>query len=76
MIKNKSGGGRRIRTRATDDCSGLSKRNLLKVTENDMTFRRFNAQFTNKAFHKPVHARKVPSRDKGLRELFCRFREI
>ena len=60
FIKNKSGGCRKIRVKAADGYSGLSKRNVLKITENDLKFKRFNSWFTNKAVHKPVHARKVP----------------
>ena len=60
FIKNKSGGCRKIRTRAADGYSGLSKQNVLKVTENDLKFRRFNIRFTNKAVHKPILARKLP----------------
>ena len=60
FIKNKSGGCRKIRTSAADRYSGLSKRNVLKVTENDLKFRRFNARFTNEAVHRPIRARKIP----------------
>ena len=60
FIKNKSRGCHKIKARAADGYLGLSKRNVLKVTENDLKFRRFNARFTNKAFHKPIRARKVP----------------
>ena len=60
FIKNKSGGCRKIRTRAADGYSGLSKQNVLKVTENDLKFRRFNARFTNEAVHRPIRARKIP----------------
>ena len=56
FIKNKSGGCLKIRAKAADDYSELGKRNVLKVTENDLKFRRF----TNKAVHKPICARKVP----------------
>ena len=60
FIKNKSGGCRKIWAKAADDYSELGKRNVLKVTENDLKFRRFKARFTNKAVHKPICARKVP----------------
>ena len=60
FIKKKSGGCRKIRTRAVDGYSELSKRNVLKVTENDLKFRRFNARFTNEAVHRPIRARKIP----------------
>ena len=43
FIKNKSGECRTIRARAADCYSGLIKWNVLKVTENDLKFRRFNA---------------------------------
>ena len=36
FIKNKSGGCRKIRARAADGYSGSSKRNVVKVTENDL----------------------------------------
>ena len=51
-IKNKSGGCRKIRERPADVYSGLSKRKVLKVTENYLKFRRFDVRFTNKAVHK------------------------
>ena len=51
-IKNKSGGCRKIRVRPADVYSGLSKRKVLKVTENYLKFRRFDVRFTNKAVHK------------------------
>ena len=60
FIKNKSGGCRKIRARVGDAYSGLGKRNVLKVIQNDLKFRRFNSQFTNKAVHKPIRARRVP----------------
>ena len=58
--KNKSGGCRKIRAKAADGYSGLSKRNVLKVTENDLKFRRINSQFTNKVVHKPISAQNAP----------------
>ena len=60
FIKTKYGGCRKIRARAADGYSRLSKGNILKVTENVLKFRRFSAQFMNKAVHKPIRARKVP----------------
>ena len=60
FIKTKYGGCRKIRARAADGYSRLSKGNVFKVTENVLKFRRFNARFTNKAVHKPIRARKVP----------------
>ena len=44
-----------------DGYAGVSKTEVLKVTNNDGNFRRFNARFTNKAVPKPVRAKKVPS---------------
>ena len=60
FIKNKSGGCQKIRAGAADGNSGLSKQNVLKVTENDLKFRQFSVPFTNKAVHKPIRAQKVP----------------
>ena len=80
FIKNKSGGCRKIRARAAYNYSELSRRNVLKVTENDLKLRRFNAQFTNKAVHKPICAWKVLYRNKVLRRLiladFAKFSEV
>ena len=59
IIKNKSGGHRKIQAAAADAYAGVSKREVLKVTNNDGKFRRFNARFTNKAVPKPVRAKKV-----------------
>ena len=60
FIESTPEGSRKIRAGAADVNSELSKRNVCKVTENDLKFRRFSARFTNKAFHKPIWTRKVP----------------
>ena len=60
FINNKSGGCRKIRARAAVGYLRLSKRNVLKITENDLKFRRFNSRFTNKAVHNPMRKVKVP----------------
>ena len=60
FIKTKYEGCSKIRARAADGYSRLSKGNVFKVTENVLKFRRFNAQFTNKTVHKPIRALKVP----------------
>ena len=57
--KNKSGGHRKLRSRAADGYSGSSKLEILKVTKSDPTFHRFNVRFNNKAAHTPVLAKKV-----------------
>ena len=59
FVKNKSGVHRKIQARAADACDGVSKREVLKVTNNGGKFRRFNARFTNKAVPKPVRAEKI-----------------
>ena len=59
FVKNKSGGHRKIQARAADGYAGLSKREVLKVTSNDVKFRRLNVRFTNKAVPRPIRAKKV-----------------
>ena len=58
FVKNKSGGHHKIQARAAGAYAGVNKREVLKVTNDDGKFGRFNAHFTNKA---------VPVRDKKLR---------
>ena len=60
FIESTPEGSRKIRAGAADGNSELSKRNVCKVTENDLKFRRFIVRSTNKAFRKPIRARKVP----------------
>ena len=57
--KNKSGGYKKLRTRAADSYTGLSGRDVLKITKNIVKYKRFTARFTNKALPKPVMAREV-----------------
>ena len=54
FVKNKSGGHRKIQARGADGYAGVSKREVLKVTNNGEKFRWFNARFT-------VQAKKVRS---------------
>jgi len=51
--KNKSSGYKKLRTQA-DGYAGLSNREILKVTNNDIQYKRFTARFTNKAALKPI----------------------
>ena len=61
FVLNTSGGHRKIQVRAANRYAGVSKKEILKVTNNNGKFMRFNALFTNKAVLKPVRAKKVPS---------------
>lgn len=55
----KSGGYKKLRTYAADGYAGLSNNKILKVTTNDITYKRFNTRFNNKAAPKPIIAREV-----------------
>ena len=57
--KNKSGGYKELRTRAVNNYIGLSGRDILRITKNNVKYKRFTARFTNKALPKPVMAREV-----------------
>ena len=46
-------------TKAADAFAGLSRRGILKVTESDIQYRRFNMRFSNKAPPVPVIAENV-----------------
>ena len=58
---SKSGRYKKLRTRAADSYAGLSKREILKVTNNNTKYKRLTARFTNKAAQKPVIASEVNS---------------
>ena len=52
--KRKSLGNKKIRSRALDGYTRLSRNNILMVTLNDAAFRNFMMKFTNKAAPRPV----------------------
>ena len=57
--KNKSGGYKKLKTRAADNYIGLSGRDISRITKNNIKYKRFTARFTNKALPKPVMALEV-----------------
>ena len=57
--KSKSGGYKKLRTRIADGYTGLSNREMLKVT-NNIKYKKFT-RFTNKVAPKPGIASKVNS---------------
>ena len=56
---SKSGGYKKLRTRAADGYTGMSNKNILKVTSTDFKYKKFTARFTNKAPLRTISARKV-----------------
>ena len=59
LRRNQSGGYKKLRTRAADSYIGLSGRDILRITKNNVKYKRFTARFTNKPLPKPVMAREV-----------------
>ena len=57
--KNKSGGYKKLRTRVADAYAGLSSKEILKVTKNELKYRQFSIKFTNKAKPCPVRVKNV-----------------
>ena len=57
--KSKSGGYKKLQKRAEDSYAGISRREILKVTQNDPDFKKFTVKFTNKGVPRPVIAKKV-----------------
>ena len=57
--KNKSGGYKKLTTKAADSYIGLSGRDILRISKKNVKYKRYTARFTNKAFPKPVVAREV-----------------
>ena len=55
----KSGGYKKLRTRAADGYTGMSNKNIIKVTSTDFKCKRFTARFTDKAPPRKISARKV-----------------
>ena len=55
----KAGGCKKLRNRAAASFAGLSKRNILRVTNNEVKYRIHNVKFTNKAAPRPVTARTI-----------------
>ena len=56
---SKSGGYKKLRTRAADGYTGMSNKNILQVTSTDFKYKKFTARFTNKAPPRTISARKV-----------------
>ena len=59
--KSNSGGYKKIRTRAADGFAGLSNRQMLKLNNNNIKYKKFTARFTDMAKPKPVIAIEVNS---------------
>lgn len=57
--ESKSGGYKKIRTRAADGYAGLSNREILKITKNNVKFRQFSIKFCNKAKPRPVRVKNI-----------------
>lgn len=57
--KNKSGGYKKLRTRAADSYAGLSNKEILQVTKNDVKYRQYTVKFTNRAKPKPVRVQNI-----------------
>ena len=57
--KNKSGGNKKLRTRAVNSYIGLNDRDILRITKNNVKYKPFTARFTNKALQKLVMACEV-----------------
>ena len=57
--KNKSGGNKKLRTRAVNSYIGLNDRDILRITKNNVKYKPFTARFTNKALPKLVMACEV-----------------
>lgn len=55
----KSAGVKKIRLRAASSYAGISERQILRITNNNIKYRKFNAKFTNKAVPRPVRAKHV-----------------
>ena len=52
--QNKSGGYKKLRTRAADGYAGVRNNKILSITSNDGRFKKFTARFTNKAVPRPT----------------------
>ena len=59
--KSKSYGYKNPKTRATDRYAGLSNKEILKLSNNNIKYKKFKARFTNKTVPKPVLASEVDS---------------
>ena len=57
--ESKSCGYKKLRSRAADGFAGISGRNILKVTSNDILYKQFTVKFTNKARPQPIIARRI-----------------
>ena len=56
---SKSGGYKKLRTGAADGYTGMSNKNIIKVTSTDFKYKRFTARFTDKAAPQKISARNV-----------------
>ena len=59
--KSKSYRHKNLKTGAPDGYAGLSNREILKVTKNNIKYKRFKARFTSKAVQKPLIPSEVES---------------
>ena len=55
----KSGGYKKLRARTADGYTGMSNKNIIKVTSTDFKYKRFTARFTDKAPPRKISTRKV-----------------
>ena len=57
----KAAGVKKIRLRATYNFSGLSEQEVLRKTDNEAKYQKFNAKFLNKAAPRPARAENILS---------------
>ena len=55
----KAAGVKKIRLRATYNFSGLSEQEVLRKTDNEAKYQKFNAKFLNKAAPRPARAENI-----------------